>query len=71
MLESKLESKDVPMTFEQKVKIALIRSGITQKELAEQVGVTRQYLNGVIRGKIESPTVRNKLCNFIGGAYGS
>lgn len=65
-----LESKDVSMTFEQKIKIALIRKRMTQKELAELIGVTRQYLNGVIRGKIESPAVRNKLYNFIGGAYG-
>lgn len=66
-----LESKDKPMSLEEEVKVSLIRKRMTQKELAELIGVTRQYLNGVIRGKIESPTVRNKLYNFIGGAYGS
>lgn len=66
-----LESKDKLMNLEEEVKISLIRKRMTQKELAELIGVTRQYLNGVIRGKIESPTVRNKLYNFIGGAYGS
>lgn len=65
-----LESKDKPMSLEEEVKVSLIRKRMTQKELAELIGVTRQYLNGVIRGKIESPTVRNKLYNFIGGAYG-
>lgn len=65
-----LESKDKLMNLEEEVKVSLIRKRMTQKELAELIGVTRQYLNGVIRGKIESPTVRNKLYNFIGGAYG-
>lgn len=60
-----LESKDMPMTFEQKVKIALIRSGITQKDLAKQLGITRQYFNAIIHGKRCSPDLERKILCLI------
>lgn len=43
------------------------KTNISQKELAEQIGVRRQSLNDWVRGKT-SPTIKNleKLQNIIG-----
>ena len=43
----------------------LLLNDMTQAELAQKVGVTRQYLNGVIRGKIESENVKCKICTLL------
>lgn len=59
------ESKEKAQSFEKRVKILLLLNDMTQAELAQKVGVTRQYLNGVIRGKIESENVKCKICTLL------
>lgn len=59
------ESKEKAQSFEKRVKILLLLNDMTQAELAQKVGVTRQYLNGVIRGKIESENVMCKICTLL------
>ncbi|WP_453993607.1 helix-turn-helix transcriptional regulator [Bacillus nitroreducens] len=45
--------------MENKVKIARIEAGLTQQQLAEQIGVTRQTISLIEKGKY-NPTL--KLC---------
>jgi len=45
--------------LENKVKIARIEAGLTQQQLAEQIGVTRQTISLIEKGKY-NPTL--KLC---------
>ncbi|MEH7238043.1 helix-turn-helix transcriptional regulator [Bacillus sp. JJ1562] len=45
--------------MENKVKIARIQAGLTQQQLAEKIGVTRQTISLIEKGKY-NPTL--KLC---------
>jgi len=55
------------MTINLKVKIARAALGISQKELAERVGVSRQTINAIEKGD-SNPSV--KLCTSICKALG-
>ena len=39
------------------IKIARIRKGITQEELARSAGITRYYLSSLENGKAKNPSV--------------
>lgn len=65
------KSKDYKTDLAKKVKVALVESEMTQAELAKEFGVTRQYLNAVINGKMQSSLLQSKLYSFVGGKYGS
>lgn len=43
------------------VKIRLIELNMTQKELAQALGVTRQHLNAVLHGRLPSKALEQKL----------
>lgn len=42
------------MSFEQEVKIALIKKEWTQKDLAEELGITVSYLRDLMKGNRQS-----------------
>jgi transcriptional regulator with XRE-family HTH domain len=42
------------MSFEKKVKIALIKKEWTQKDLAEELGITVSYLRDLMKGNRQS-----------------
>lgn len=44
-----------------RVKIRLIELNMTQKELAEALGVTRQHLNAVLHGRLPSKVLEQAL----------
>lgn len=48
-----------------KVKILLLKQGMTQKELAQELGVTQQRLNNVLNAKAESGTLEAKIKEWI------
>jgi transcriptional regulator with XRE-family HTH domain len=47
------------------VKLKLIKQGMTQKQLAEMFGYTRQHLNAVISGRIISEPTMNKVLEWL------
>jgi transcriptional regulator with XRE-family HTH domain len=47
------------------VKLKLIEKGMTQKQLAELFGYTRQHLNAVISGRIISEPTMNKVLEWL------
>ena len=51
--------------FISQIKIKLIKEGMTQKELAEQLGVTRQHLNAVLHGRLPSKTLEQALKEWL------
>lgn len=53
--------------IENKVKVARVEVGLTQQELADQVGVTRQTI-GLIEANKYNPSI--KLCLMIAQATG-
>lgn len=50
------------------LKIARIRKGLKQREIAEQIGVTRDYIASLESGKIKNPSIDNmkKLSKALG-----
>lgn len=48
-----------------KVKILLLKQGMTQKDLAKQLGVTQQRLNNVLNAKAESGALEAKIKEWI------
>ncbi len=44
-----------------KIKQAIMQSGKNQTDLANAIGCSRQYLNGVINGKKHNPPMEGKL----------
>ncbi len=50
------------------VKVALIQRGMTQTDLASQIGVTRQYVNDVICDNLTTPGtgVIKKISDYLG-----
>lgn len=47
------------------VKQALIACDSSQKELANEMGVTRQYLNALINGKKDSPHQEGRVLRWV------
>ncbi len=52
--------------YHTELKILLLRVGITQRELAQKLGVCPQYLNRVLRGKRAGYSLRNRLVHDYG-----
>jgi transcriptional regulator with XRE-family HTH domain len=48
------------------LKILLLRRGLTQPELASQLGITKQYLNDILHGKRKALHVRSRLVHEFG-----
>ena len=50
------------------LKIARIKKGLKQRELAEQIGVTRDYIASLGAGRIKNPSIDNmkKLSRALG-----
>lgn len=50
------------------VKVALIQKGMTQTDLASQIGISRQYLNDVICDNLTSPGTGaiKKISEYLG-----
>lgn len=48
------------------LKCWLIRHNLTQPKVARQLGITRQYLSGIINGKRKAPNMRRRLVSEIG-----
>lgn len=48
-----------------KIKIKLLKHNIKQTQLANILGVSRQQLNNVIRGRVENLKLEEKILNFI------
>lgn len=48
------------------LKCWLIRHGLTQPKVARRLGITRQYLSDIIKGKRKAPRVRRQLVEEIG-----
>ena len=47
--------------LQQKIKIELLKNNITQVDLANELGVARQYLNSIINGKCENLLLETKI----------
>lgn len=41
------------------LKIARIKKGLKQREVAEQIGVTRDYIASLESGRIKNPSIEN------------
>lgn len=64
-MSEKVKTKE--LDFATKVKIALLFNGAkTQAEFAKELGITRQYLNFIIHGKMESPDIKREICARLG-----
>lgn len=50
----------------QEIWIAMIRSGVGQKDIGEILGVTRQHVHHVIQGRSVSHRVRQAISDAIG-----
>lgn len=48
------------------LKCWLIRNGLTQIQVARQLGITRQYLDFILKGKRKAPKMRRRLVAEIG-----
>jgi len=46
---------------ELEIRIAMLKKGIRQVDIARKLGVTRQHVNHVIRGKYSSKRVEKEL----------
>ena len=64
------QSDCITNSIKAKIKIALIKSGITQKQLAEELGVSHGHMSSVISGKVKSARVRDYILNRLGLANG-
>jgi len=52
-----------------RIKCLLINWGITQRDLAIEIGKTYHVVNKVILGKLETPEVRKKIAVFFDESY--
>lgn len=43
------------------LKIHLIKNGITQLDLARQLGISPQYMSDVVKGRRKAPHIRQRL----------
>lgn len=48
------------------VKKALIDRGMSVKELAANIGLTREYVSSVINGSVQSKTAEETIRNYLG-----
>lgn len=48
-----------------KIKIRLIKLNLTQQQVANDLGVSRQQLNNVINGIVENLPLEEKLKNYL------
>lgn len=42
----------------EKIKLARIKIGMTQKELGEKTGLTKDYIGALERGKMQNPSLQ-------------
>ena len=49
------------MDFRQKVKIRLIQKGWTQKDLADELGLSQVYVNMLLRGARKSEVQKRRI----------
>lgn len=47
------------------IKIALMRAGVSQQQIASELGVTRQSVNGVVLGRYKSEAIDDAICKII------
>lgn len=47
-------------------KIQMIRKDITVPELAEAIGVTRQYASAIVNGRVIAEPVVKKISDYLG-----
>jgi len=52
-----------------RIKILMLKKGLTAAEIGRRIGLTRYAITGVINFKWESPRVRNAICKALGVAY--
>ena len=57
------------MTIEQKIKMALSYKGISQRELARQMGQTASNLNNKIKRETLTNDELSLIANILGGEY--
>lgn len=57
------------MTIEQKIKMALSYKGISQRELARQMGQTASNLNNKIKRETLTNEELEKIAEVLGGKY--
>ncbi len=43
------------------LKVHLMRRGLSQRQIARDLGITVQYLNDIIRGRRRAPSLRQRL----------
>ena len=55
--------------FGKKVVIRLIEVNMTQKELADEIGCTRQYLHKILVGERSGKKYTDNICNALGIVY--
>lgn len=48
-----------------KVKIALLKKGLTQTELAKNLGVSRQRISNVITGAVRSKSLEKRIYEYL------
>lgn len=49
-----------------KIKIKLLKAGVSQKEIADHMSVTRSYINSVLMGnKVVSEEMYNKIIDAV------
>nr|WP_245157220.1 helix-turn-helix transcriptional regulator [Anaerovorax sp. IOR16] len=44
----------------------MISLGITQKELANAIGLSYQYVRNILSGRMYSVQSKQKICNYLG-----
>lgn len=49
-----------------RLRVALYERGVTQKQIAEEAGVTKQAVSAVIHGKATSRPITNLICKIMG-----
>ena len=53
------------MDLIQEVKISLINRDMTQKDLAEILGISKQNLNGILKGKSKSLKIEERIREWL------
>lgn len=53
------------MNFEIEVKTALIKKGMTIKELANELGITPAYTGEIIKGTRKAEHYKKKICKLL------
>lgn len=51
------------------IKIKLIMKDMTIGELADEVSLSREYVNSVANGRVKSPPAMRKICDFLDIVY--